>query len=281
MKILEVAQLRKRFPIRGGAEFWALDSVSFSIAQGQAFGLVGGSGSGKTTLVLCILRLLHPSSGEIRFLGEDWLALKGSALQAGRRRMQPVFQDPDSSLNPLFRVRELIEEPLLVHRIGDKKSRRERVNWLGRKVGLREDYLDRYPSELSGGQRQRVAIARALAPEPELLIADEPVSALDARTQSQIMQLLAALKEEMGLTTLFISHDLALVADSCDRVAVIWNGRFVEIADNRELFQNPAHPYTQALVEAAAGRGGELSPDQTDRGASLLKEIRPGHWAAV
>lgn len=281
MKILEVGQLKKRFPIRGGAEFWALDSVSFSIAQGQAFGLVGGSGSGKTTLVLCILRLLHPSSGEIRFLGQDWLALKGSALQAGRRRMQPVFQDPDSSLNPLFRVRELIEEPLLVHRIGDKKSRRERVNWLGRKVGLREDYLDRYPSELSGGQRQRVAIARALAPEPELLIADEPVSSLDARTQSQIMQLLAALREEMGLTTLFISHDLALVADFCDRVAVIWKGRFVEIADNRELFQNPAHPYTQALVEAAAGRGGELAPVQTDRGASLLKKIRPGHWAAV
>ncbi|MGW8182313.1 MAG: ABC transporter ATP-binding protein, partial [bacterium] len=199
MNILEVRQLDKRFPIRGGTDYRALDSVSFSITRGEAFGLVGGSGSGKTTLVFCILRLMCPSSGEIEFLGKDWLSLKGAALKAGRRRMQAVFQDPDSSLNPLFRIRQVIEEPLVAHRIGKKESRHERVDWLGMKVGLGGDDLERYPNELSGGQRQRVAIARALAPEPEFLIADEPVSSLDVRTQSQIVQLLAELREEMGL----------------------------------------------------------------------------------
>ena len=210
MVLLEVENLSKVFISPAGTEVKALEAVSLSVEQGETVGLVGGSGSGKSTLALCILRLIEPTSGSIRFKGEDWLSLGGKALRAKRRLVQPVFQDPFGTLNPLFRVERIIAEPLLVHRMEDKHRRMARVRQLAAQVGLGESRMKRLPAELSGGERQRVAIARALAPGPELLVADEPVSALDAHTQSQIIALLENLKQELGLTTLFISHELLL-----------------------------------------------------------------------
>ena len=280
MKILEVEELCKRFPGRRDVELHALDSVTFSIDQGETFGLVGGSGSGKSTLAFCILRLLEPSSGGIRFKEQDWLALRGKELRCQRWIIQPVFQDPDSSLNPLFSIRQVIEEPMLVRGKAAGSERRDRVEWLVSRVGLEKELLDRLPGELSGGQRQRVAIARALAPEPELLIADEPVSSLDASTQSQIMELLTDLKKELGLTTLLISHDLALVAGFCDVVAVIYQGRILEIATQEEFFRNPIHPYSQALIEASRYERAELAPSDFEAERTDLQELLPGHWVA-
>jgi ABC-type glutathione transport system ATPase component len=280
MKVLEIEGLGKEFLTKKGSKFRALDSISFFIEEGQSFGLVGGSGAGKTTLALCILRLLAPGTGKIRFLEQNWLALQGERLRAARRRLQPVFQDPDSSLNPLFRIEYAIREPLIVHNIGDRVEQRERVEWLARKVGLSKADLGRFPRELSGGQRQRVAIARALAPEPDLIIADEPVSSLDTTTQAQIMQLLNEIKSELGLTSLFISHDLALVASFCDVVGVIYHGRLIEVAKTRELFRNPLHPHTQALLDAARYRAVDADQGPFDLQGKVLREVHPGHWAA-
>jgi peptide/nickel transport system ATP-binding protein len=277
MRILETKDLCRVFAARRGRQVHALGPVSFSIESGQAFGLVGGSGSGKSTLALCILRLIEPTSGNISFMGMDWLALKGKQLKALRRRMQPIFQDPDSSLNPLFRIGRAIEEPLLAHRIGGRAARQSRTESLITKVGLRKSDLNRYPEELSGGQRQRVAIARALAPEPSLLVADEPVSFLDAATQLQILRLLGDLKEEFGLTTLFISHDLATVAEFCDVTAVIRRGQLVEMGKTKRLFEDPRHPYTRALLKSA--KGGAAESVQHEPGASLI-EVEPGYFVA-
>jgi len=280
MKVLEIEGLGKEFSTKKGSKFRVLDSISFFIEKGQSFGLVGGSGAGKTTLALCILRLVAPGTGKIRFLGENWLALQGGRLRAARRRLQPIFQDPDSSLNPLFRIEYAIREPLIIHDIGDRVEQREKVEWLARKVGLSKADLGRFPRELSGGQRQRVAIARALAPEPDLIIADEPVSSLDTTTQAQIMELLNEIKSELGLTSLFISHDLALVASFCDVVGVICQGRLIEVAKTRELFRNPLHAHTQALLDAARFRTVDVVQSPFDLQEKVLREVHPGHWAA-
>jgi len=255
MALVEVSHLVKYFVRDGGffkkgTRVAAVDDVSFSIEEGETFGLVGESGSGKTTTGRCLLRLIEPTSGEVRFRGEDVLALSPSGLRAARRQLQIVFQDPYSSLNPRMRAREIVEEPLIIHRLGDRRARRERVAELFGLVGLDSIHLERYPHEFSGGQRQRICIARALAVKPEFLILDEPVSALDVSVQSKILNLLADLRDTLHLTYVLISHDLGVVRHIADRVAVLYLGHLVEVAPKGLLFSNPRHPYTQALLSA-------------------------------
>jgi len=291
MALLEVRNLRKRFTRRAGLlrrrQAWAVDGVSFSIEEGETFGLVGESGSGKTTTGRCILRLVEPTGGAVRFRGCDLLALSRAELRRMRRDMQIVFQDPYESLNPRMRVRALVEEPLVIHRTGDRAARRERVEELFRLVGLDPGWLDRYPHEFSGGQRQRIALARALALEPSFLVADEAVSALDVSVQAQVVNLLLDLQARLGLTYLFIAHDLRLVDQVCSRVAVMYRGRIAETGPVAAIFGSPAHPYTRALVSAipvpdpgvAPGRL-VLDPASFDP-AAPLREVGTGHWAAV
>ena len=248
--LLEVEGLRKVFPGRRGRDVRAVDGVSFSIARGETFGLVGESGCGKTTTGRLVLRLLEATSGAIRFDGRDLLALPPAELRAFRRNAQIVFQDPMSSLNPRMTVGELVTEPLVVHGVGDRASRWRRLLTLLDLVGLTPAHATRFPHEFSGGQRQRIAIARALALEPRLVVLDEAVSALDVSIQAQILNLLADLKDELGLTYLFISHDLGVVRHICDRVAVMYLGEIVEIAGKASLFSRPRHPYTEALLAA-------------------------------
>ncbi|MGN7456947.1 ABC transporter ATP-binding protein [Paenibacillus pasadenensis] len=255
--LLEVEELRTHFPIRSGllqrvsGHVKAVDGVSFQVRRGESFGIVGESGCGKSTTGRSLLRLLEPTSGRVRFDGEDVLALKDEALRRKRRDMQMIFQDPFASLNPRHRIGKILEEPLIVHGIGSAAERRERVARTMETVGLSAWQLDRYPHQFSGGQRQRVAIARALMLEPKLIVADEPVSALDVSIQSQILNLMQDLREQMGLTYVFIAHDLSVVKHFCDRVAVMYLGRVVEIADKRGLYREPRHPYTKALLSAA------------------------------
>ncbi|QGG58620.1 dipeptide ABC transporter ATP-binding protein [Paenibacillus sp. B01] len=255
--LLEVEELRTHFPIRSGllqrvsGHVKAVDGVSFQVRRGESFGIVGESGCGKSTTGRSLLRLLEPTSGRVRFDGEDFLALKDEALRRKRRDMQMIFQDPFASLNPRHRIGKILEEPLIVHGIGSAAERRERVARTMETVGLSAWQLDRYPHQFSGGQRQRVAIARALMLEPKLIVADEPVSALDVSIQSQILNLMQDLREQMGLTYVFIAHDLSVVKHFCDRVAVMYLGRVVEIADKRGLYREPRHPYTKALLSAA------------------------------
>src|SRR6187431_678173 len=253
MPLLEVRHLSKEFSRKKGlfgkgSVVRAVDDVSFSIEKGETFGLVGESGSGKTTTGRCILRLIEPTSGEVRFRGDDVLAYSKEAMRQARRQMQIVFQDPYSSLNPRMRVREIIEEPLVIHGIGTRESRTERVVELYRLVGLDPVTLDRYPHEFSGGQRQRIGVARALALNPSFIIADEPVSALDVSIQAQVVNLLMDLQQQLHLTYLFIAHDLHLVRHACSRVAVMYLGRIVEMAPVAQIFAAPRHPYTQALL---------------------------------
>ena len=247
--LLEVDDLATHYAGRGGT-VRAVDGVSFSLAAGEVLGIVGESGCGKSTLGRTILRLLGPTAGTIRFQGEDITRLDRQAMGRHRRDMQVVFQDPFGSLNPRHRVGEIVGEPLAVHRIGDRAARAVRVAELLAMVGLPPDAQRRYPHEFSGGQRQRIAIARALALEPRLLIADEPVSALDMSIQSQIINLLAGLRARLGLAMLFISHDLSVIRHVSDRIAVMYLGRIVEIGPAAEIFARPAHPYTQALLSA-------------------------------
>jgi oligopeptide/dipeptide ABC transporter ATP-binding protein len=256
--LVDVADLEIGFPGRGGAfgiggvpVLRAVRGVSFSLARGEVLGLVGESGSGKTTTGRAILRLIEPSAGTIRFDGADITHLDKAALRPLRRRMQMVFQDPYSSLNPRLKVRDIIGEAYKIHGIGTPRDRGGRVAAMLGRVGLPADAMDRYPHEFSGGQRQRIGIARALAVEPEFIIADEPVSALDVSVQAQVLNLLLDLQQSLGLTMLFIAHDLAVVQYVSDRVAVMYLGRIVEIATNRELYARPRHPYTAALLEAA------------------------------
>jgi ABC-type oligopeptide transport system ATPase subunit len=232
----------------------AVDDVSFDVRAGEIFGLAGESGSGKTTTARCLLRLVEPTSGEVRFKERDVLRLKRRDLRQLRRDMQMVFQDPWSSLNPRRRVGVSVEEPLLIHRVGDKASRGARVEELFRLVGLNPAHIVRYPHELSGGQRQRVGVARAIALNPSLVIADEPVSSLDASVQSQIVELLVELQERLQLTYLLIAHDLRLVQRVCARVAIMYGGQIVEMGTTQQIFEEPAHPYTRTLL-AAAGYG--------------------------
>jgi oligopeptide transport system ATP-binding protein len=253
--LLRVRDLRLHFPIRSGTfgrvtgHVKAVDGVSFDLWRGETLGLVGESGCGKSTTGRAILRLLEPTSGEVRFDGRDLSSLDREGLRALRRRAQIVFQDPFGSLNPRMSVGAMIEEALKVHGLG-KPSRRDRAVELLERVGLRAEHIDRYPHEFSGGQRQRLGIARALSVEPDFLVLDEPVSALDVSVQAQVVNLLEDLQQELGLTYLFIAHDLALVEHVSDRVAVMYLGRIAEVAPSDELYRRPRHPYTEALLSA-------------------------------
>ncbi len=254
--ILKVQDLKRYFEIRKG--IWkrkgfvihAVDGVSFDIERGKTLGLVGESGSGKTTIGRLILRLLDATSGNAYLDGVDIFSLNKDELRRFRRKMQIVFQDPYGSLNPRMTVGSAIGEALVIHKLGNRKSRRERVAELLKLVGLETDHTNRYPHEFSGGQRQRIGIARALSVEPELIIADEPVSALDVSIRSQILRLFKDLQDKFHLTYLFIAHDLNVVRFISHKVAVIYSGRIVEMAQTQELFSNPLHPYTKALLNA-------------------------------
>ena len=290
--LLDVRHLVKHFVRKQG--LWrapsvvkAVDDVSFSVDEGEMFGLVGESGSGKSTTGRCILRLVEPTSGDVFFRGENVLQFSRARMREARRDMQIVFQDPYSSLNPRMKAGDIVEEPLIIHKLGDRKERRDRVAELFTLVGLDPAHLARYPHEFSGGQRQRIGIARALALNPALIIADEAVSALDMSIQAQVVRLMLDLGERLKLTYLFIAHDLRLVEHICTRVAVMYLGRIVELGDTRALFANPMHPYTRALLSAvpvldpdAPRRRITLDPSSFDREAPL-KQIGDAHWASV
>jgi oligopeptide transport system ATP-binding protein len=310
MTLLSVQNLTKHFSTSGGGAVKAVDGVSFDVAPGETLALVGESGCGKSTTGRMLLRLIEPTAGEVHFDGLDLLGLGRRALRQRRRQMQIVFQDPYSSLSPRLRVEDIIAEPLDVHRLCPTPSaRRDRVVDLLRLVGLDDTHLRRHPFEFSGGQRQRIAIARALAPEPRLIVADEPVSALDVSIQSQVVNLMQDLQAQFGIAYVFISHDLAVVRHIAHRVAVMYLGRLVELAETDALFSAPHHPYTQALLSAApipdperkrtriVLQGDVPSPANVPSGCHFhtrcpivqpichetippLQEIRPGHSAA-
>lgn len=269
----------------------AVDGVSFQIRKGETFGLVGESGSGKSTVGRCILRLYDVTEGEIYFDGQELSKLREKELKPFRRRIQSIFQDPYSSLNPGMNVLELIGEPMDIHGLHKGEERKEVVAELLEKVGLQREHLYRYPHEFSGGQRQRISIARALAVRPEFVVCDEPISALDVSVQAQVVNMLEDLQHEFGLTYLFIAHDLSMVRHISDRIGVMYRGRLVEVADSEELYENPLHPYTQALLSAIpvpdphaareriVWRSREDAPEQ---GEPLpLREVSPGHYAAI
>ncbi len=250
-KLVQVRDLVKHFPVDNSDDLVrAVDGISFDIFAGETLGLVGESGCGKSTVGRCMLRLHEPTSGEVFVGGQDIIKLGNKELQKLRREMQIIFQDPYASLNPRLSVFSIVSEPLKIHGIGDKASQKAKVAELLSKVGLDPKYMSRYPHEFSGGQRQRIGIARALALNPKLIIADEPVSALDVSVQAQVVNLLQDLQTEFGLTFLFISHGLAVVEHISDRVAVMYLGKIVEIAESKELYRNPLHPYTKALLSA-------------------------------
>ncbi len=314
--LLRVRHLKKYFPIRGGlfsrevARVHAVDDVSFDIRPGETLGLVGESGCGKSTTGRTILRLVEPTAGEVWFQERNVTALDKRALRQIRKEMQIIFQDPYASLNPRMTVRSIIGEALVIHKLArGRREREERVVQLLETVGLSAEHLRRYPHEFSGGQRQRIGIARALAVSPKLIVADEPVSALDVSIQAQIINLLEELQQKFGLTYLFIAHDLSVVEHISTRVAVMYLGKLVEVAPAKELYTNPKHPYTEALLSAvpipdpAMRRrrilleGDVPSPIRPPSGCrfhtrcpirvpscaendQLLKEVAPGHWVA-
>ena len=275
--LLEVKGLRKHFPIRKGflqrvvGQVRAVDGIDFSVNRGETFGLVGESGCGKTTASRCIVRALQPSDGEVHFRTDDGAMveianLSRDELQPLRRQMQMIFQDPFSSLNPRMTLFDIIGEPLLVNGVANRQERIDRVEELLGLVGLRPEFLQRFPHAFSGGQRQRIGIARALALSPSLVVADEPVSALDVSVQAQILNLMLELQNRLGLTYLFVAHDLSVVKHICDRVAVMYVGRVVETAETKELFESPKHPYTEALLSAVP------QPDPRMRSQRIILE---------
>src|SRR6266699_2829628 len=255
--LVDVRDLKMHFPLTRGIVLQrvvgyvrAVDGVSFSIERGQTLGLVGESGSGKTSIGRTIVRRYKPTSGQILFQDQDLAKLEGEALRQIRRRVQMVFQDPFASLNPRFTIGSLIAEPMHIYHVGSSSEIRERTAELLRVVGLRAEYIDRYPHEFSGGQRQRIAVARALSINPEFVIADEPVSALDVSVRAQVLNLLQRLQQQFNLTYLFVSHDLSVVRHVADRIAVMYLGKIVELSDRDELYAAPKHPYTKALLSA-------------------------------
>jgi oligopeptide/dipeptide ABC transporter ATP-binding protein len=255
--LLEVKNLKKYFPVKAGifkktvAHVKAVDDISFAVKEGETLGLVGESGCGKSTTGRTILRLLEATAGEVIFEGKSVMDLDKKQMRAIRRDMQIIFQDPYASLNPRMTVADIVGEPLDIHNLAkNKKERNEKVREILENVGLGAEYMHRYPHEFSGGQRQRIGVARALAVDPKLIIADEPVSALDVSVQAQVVNLLQDLQKEFGLTYLFIAHDLSVVKHISDRVAVMYLGKIVELTDKKELFKNPIHPYTQSLLSA-------------------------------
>lgn len=255
--LLVVKNLKKYFPIKEGLLFdrtvdyvRAVDDVSFEIRQGETMGLVGESGSGKSTTGYCVLELLKPTSGSVRFDGEELTTMPRNELRRMRREMQIVFQDPYSSLNPRMTIGDIVGEPLLVHKIGDRQRRRRTVEELLEVVGFNPDFVNRYPHEFSGGQRQRIGVARALALNPRLIVCDEPVSALDVSVQAQILNLLKDLQQAFGLTYLFIAHDLAVVREMSDQIAVMNRGKIVEAGSADQVYTNPRDDYTKALLAA-------------------------------
>jgi oligopeptide transport system ATP-binding protein len=316
--LLEVRNLVKHFPVGGGflsrseGVVRAIEGISFTLHRGETLGLVGESGCGKTTTGRCILRLERPTSGQILFEGTDLATKSEQQLREMRRHMQVIFQDPYSSLNPRMTIGQIIAEPIKVHGlVPGKAARADRVKELLTQVGLLPQHADRYPHQLSGGQRQRVGIARALAMEPSLIICDEPVSALDVSIQAQIINLLEELQAKLGLTYLFIAHDLSVVRHISDRVVVMYLGKIVEVADRQTLYEAPVHPYTRALLSAVpipdpqleasrertVLRGEVPSPLNPPSGCVFhprcpiavsrcsaeipaLREIQPGHWGA-
>jgi oligopeptide transport system ATP-binding protein len=260
--IIEVKNLKKYFPIKKGlllrevGQVKAVDDVSFTVRKGETLGLVGESGCGKSTLGRTLIRLYEPSAGDLSFQGQNWLNVKGPQLRDMRRDMQMIFQDPFSSLDPRMTVGQILSEPFEIHGILYGDERKKKVRDLLETVGLKASHMNRYPHEFSGGQKQRICIARALALDPKVIIADEPVSALDVSIQAQILNLMKDLQKKFNLTYVFISHDLSVIEHLCDRIAVMYLGKIVEIATREELFKNPQHPYTQALI-AAIPRIGE------------------------
>ncbi len=293
------------------AENKAVDGITFNVKRGETVGLVGESGCGKSTTGRAILQLYKPTGGKIVFDGKDLSELHGEELRLTRRRMQMIFQDPYASLNPRMSIRDIIGEPLLIHKLGNAAERRERVAELMRIVGLNPYYATRFPHEFSGGQRQRIGIARSLAVSPDFIVCDEPVSALDVSIQAQIINLLEELQEQFGLTYLFIAHDLAVVRHISDRVAVMYLGKMMELSDRNEIYDNPLHPYTKALLSAvpipdpALERKREriiltgdvpsslrpprgcvfhtrcpIAIDECREAIPEWREVQPGHWVA-
>jgi oligopeptide/dipeptide ABC transporter ATP-binding protein len=281
LPLVELREVAKHFPIAGGvflrqtASVKAVDGVSLDIRQGETLGLVGESGCGKSTMGRLILRLEEPTSGDVLFCGESILGYGKEKLRALRRQMQIIFQDPFSSLNPRKNVAHIVGEPLFVHGLTKRRQREAQVLELLRVVGLKREHMRRYPHQFSGGQRQRIGVARALALKPQLIICDEAVSALDVSIQAQIINLLQDLQEEFGLTYLFISHDLSVVEHISDRVAVMYLGKLVELADSGSLYRTPLHPYTQALLSAAPVPNPRLKSKRTVLPGDVPSPIDP------